>query len=103
MARRGVRDAAFREGQKTESHFRAEQAKQAEADAVTAALLALEGLPDSTSTYDAQRTRPFVNEAWHALYDAHLDQRERAVLSGHTDAVISAVSAPDSRSILTAS
>jgi hypothetical protein len=31
----------------TESYFRAEQAKQAGADAVTAALLTLEGLPDS--------------------------------------------------------
>jgi hypothetical protein len=41
-------EANFREGQKTESYFRAEQAKQAGADAVTAALLALEGLPDST-------------------------------------------------------
>jgi hypothetical protein len=70
-------EANFLEGQKTESHFRAEQAKQAGADAVTAALLALEGLPDSTIA-----VRPFVNEAWHALYGARLKQRERAVLSG---------------------
>jgi hypothetical protein len=40
----GLAEANFREGQKTESHFRAEQAQEAGADAVTAALLALEGL-----------------------------------------------------------
>jgi WD domain, G-beta repeat len=96
-------EANFREGQKTESYFRAEQAKQAGDDAVTAALLALEGLPDSTSVDDAQRTRPFVNEAWYALYGARLRQRERAVLSGHTGVVTSAVFAPDGGRILTAS
>jgi hypothetical protein len=48
-----------------ESYFRAEQAKQAGADEVTAALLALEGLPDSGSGDDAQRTRPLVNAAWY--------------------------------------
>jgi hypothetical protein len=53
-------EANFREGQRTESLVRTEQAKQAGADAVTAALLALEGLPDSASADDAQRTRPFV-------------------------------------------
>jgi WD40 repeat protein len=93
----------FREGQKTESYFRAEQAKQAGPDAVTAALLALEGLPDATSTDDAQRTRPFVIEAWRALYGARLDQRERKVLSGHTETVTSAVFAPEGDRILTAS
>jgi hypothetical protein len=48
-----------------ESYFRAEQAKQAGADEVTAALLALEGLPDSGSGDDAKRTRPLVNAAWY--------------------------------------
>jgi WD40 repeat protein len=94
--------ANFRDGQKTESYFRAEQAKQAGADAVTAALLALEGLPDSTSM-DTQRTRPFVNEAWHALYAARLRQRERVVLSGHTGSVTSAMFSHDGGRILTAS
>jgi MTH538 TIR-like domain (DUF1863)/WD domain, G-beta repeat len=93
----------FREVQKTESNFRSEQAKQTGADAVTAALLALEGLPDATASDDAQRTRPFVNEAWYVLYRARLKQLERAVLSGHTDAVASAVFAPDGGRILTAS
>ena len=67
--------ANFRLSQKTESYFRAEQAKQAGADAVTAAVLTLEGLPDSMSADDAQRSRPFVNEAWYALYGARLAQR----------------------------
>jgi hypothetical protein len=53
----GLAEANFREGQKTESHFRAEQAQEAGADAVTAALLALEGLPDSTASVEAQRPR----------------------------------------------
>jgi hypothetical protein len=87
-------EANFREAQKTESYFRAAQAKEAGADAVTAALLALEGLPDSTSADVTYRTRPFVNEAWNALYRAHLDQRERAILRGHTPPVTSAVFAP---------
>jgi WD40 repeat protein len=96
-------EANFRKGQVTESHFRAEQAKEAGADTVTAALLALEGLPDPTPSDDAQRTRPFVNEAWSALYGARLKQRERTILSGHTDEVNSAVLAPDGGRILTAS
>jgi KaiC/GvpD/RAD55 family RecA-like ATPase len=96
-------EANFRGGQKTESYLRAEQASQAGADAVTAALLALEGLPDSTSADDVQRTRPFVGEAWQALYGARLAQRERAVLNGHTGQVYKAVFAPDGGRILTAS
>jgi WD40 repeat protein len=96
-------EANFRAGQKTESYFRAEQAKQSGADVATAALLALEGLPDSTSADDAQRTRPFVNETWHALYGERLAQRERVVLGGHIGAVYSAVFRPDGGRILTAS
>jgi hypothetical protein len=57
----------FREVQKRDSYFRSEQAKQTGADVVTAALLALEGLPDATASDAAQRTRPFVNEAWNIL------------------------------------
>jgi WD40 repeat protein len=83
--------------------FRAEQAKQVGADAVTAALLALESLPDSTASDEAQRSRPIVNEALNVLYGARLKQRERAILGGHTDSVASAVFAPDGGRILTAS
>jgi hypothetical protein len=95
--------ANFREGRRTESYFRAAQAKQAGADMVTAALLVLEGLPDSTSEDDAQRTRPFINEARNALYNAFLRQREREILSGHTGPVLSAAFSPDGGRILTAS
>jgi WD40 repeat protein len=70
---------------------------------VTAALLALEGLPDSASADYAQRSRPFVNEAWRALYGSRLEQRERVILSGHTSPVTRAVFAPDGGRILTAS
>jgi WD domain, G-beta repeat len=96
-------ESSFRLGQRTESYLRTEQAKQVDADAVTAGLLLLEGLPDLTSADDAQRTRPFVNEAWHALYGVHLKQRERAILGGHTGLINSAVFAPDGGRILTAS
>jgi hypothetical protein len=92
----------FRKGQITESHFRAEQAKAAGGDAVTAALLALEGLRDETSNDELQRTRPFVNEASNELYSARLQQRERRVL-GHSGPVLSAIFSPDGRRILTAS
>jgi hypothetical protein len=101
-AKTGEAKNNFRQGQRTESYFRAEQAKQAGADAVTAALLALEGLPDATSAEDAQ-PRPFVGEAWGALYGARLAQRERAILGGHTGPVTSAVFAPDGGRILTLS
>jgi energy-coupling factor transporter ATP-binding protein EcfA2 len=96
-------EASFRERQRQESLLRTEQARQAGADAVTAALLALEGLPDATSTDVAARTRPFVNEAWRVLYNALLAQRELTVLSGHTGPVSSAVFAPDGGGIVTAS
>jgi len=47
--------------------------------------------------------RPFVTEPWHQLYNAHLKQRERAVLEGHRGTVLSAVFAPDGTLILTSS
>jgi hypothetical protein len=89
----------FGKGQITESHFRAEQAKLAGEDHVLAMLLALEGLPDKVGGID----RPFVNEPWYKLYDAHLKQRERAVLAGHTGPVNSAVFSVDGTRILTTS
>jgi WD40 repeat protein len=86
-----------------ESYFRAEQTKQVGADAVAASLLALEGLPDPTSADDDQRTRPFVNEPWSALYAARHEIRERTILSGHTGGVTSASFAPSGDRILTTS
>ena len=103
-------EANFREAQRTESLFRAEQAQQAGSDAVTAALLALEGLPDRTASDEARRSRPFVREAWKVLFGARLQRRERAILrlrtygtDGDGDGVASGVFAPDGRRILTVS
>jgi WD40 repeat protein/tetratricopeptide (TPR) repeat protein len=92
-----------REAQRSESYFRAEQAKLASHDPVIAALLAVEGLKDGTSDDATQRSRPFVTAAWHALYDAWLHQRERAILVGHSSGVNSALFAPDGTRILTTS
>ena len=89
----------LRKAQISESRIRAEQAKQTGEDHVTAMLLALEGLPDKAGGVE----RPFVNEPWHQLYNAHLKQRERAVLEGHRGTVLSAVFAPDGTLILTSS
>jgi TIR domain/WD domain, G-beta repeat len=94
-----VAQVNLRKAQISESHFRAEQAKQTGEDHITAMLLALEALPDNVGGVE----RPFVNEAWYALYGAHLKQRERAVLAGHKDGVISAVFSADGKRILTAS
>jgi WD40 repeat protein len=62
-------------------------------------LLALEGLPDKVGGVD----RPFVDEPWHNLYEAHLKQRERTILSGHEGTVYRAVYSADGKHILTAS
>src|SRR5262249_42220162 len=83
----------LRRGQITESRFRAEQAKLAGEDHVTAILLALEGLPDKAGEVE----RPFLNEPWHALYGAHVKQRERVVLVGHKGSVGGAVFSADGR------
>jgi hypothetical protein len=101
--RKAEAETNLRKAQVTESYFRTEQAKAAGDDAVTAALLAIEGLRDETSDSEAQRTRRFVNEPWHALYGARLRQQERAVLGGHTGEVYSVVFSPDGERILTAS
>lgn len=86
------------QAQISESHFRTGQAALASNDSVTTILLALEGLPDIPNGVD----RPFVNEAWHALYGATLEQRERSVLV-HSGPVRAAVFSPDSTRIATSS
>jgi hypothetical protein len=96
---RGVAVAQRNTALVSESHFRAEQAKQTGEDHVSAMLLALEGLPDKVGGVD----RPFVNEPWHILYDAHLKQRESVVLADHKGGVYSALFSADSKRILTAS
>jgi WD40 repeat protein len=87
-----------------DSHYRAEQARRIVTDdAVTAVLVALEGLPDENAGDERQRTRPFVNETWHELYSARLRQRERTIFGDHTHTVASAVYSPDGKYVLTAS
>jgi hypothetical protein len=95
----------LQESLRTESQFRAEQAVRSvnTGDAVTGMLLALEGLGDEQAEDDLQRTRPHVPEAEQALYRAWQAQRERAVLTGHTGSVASAVFSPDGARVLTAS
>ena len=78
-------NANLREAQTTQSRFLADLARErrtADADAVTAALLALEALPDAV----AGTARPYVPEAELQLDGAWRDLRERLVL-GHDDAV----------------
>jgi hypothetical protein len=64
--------------------FRSEQAKQAMAadQAVTAMLLALEGLPDARSDDPVYSNRPYVTEAEEALYGALQTRREQAIMPG---------------------
>ena len=87
------------EAQTTQSLFLADQARQQRAlgDAGTAALLALEALPDKA----ADNVRPYVPEAEFELNGALRDLRERIVL-GHDKAVLSAAFSPDGKRIVTA-
>ena len=73
--------------------------QQREADPGTAILLALEALPDTA----AGVTRPYVPEAELQLDGAWRALRERLVLKGHTDHVVSAAFSPDGKRIVTAS
>ncbi len=67
----------------TESRFFADLARQRiDTDAVTAALIAIEGLPDPSSGI----SRPFVVAAERQLYDAIQSQRETYLLRGPTSA-----------------
>src|SRR5262249_508289 len=68
-------------------------------DAGTALLLALEALPDTASG----ASRPYVPEAELSLDGAAHSLRERMVLMGHEDDVLSAAFSPDGKDIVTAS
>src|SRR5262249_50377510 len=98
----------------SESKTRAAQTNRAlqNGDTATAILLALEGLPDPTSTDAVQRGRPDVPEVASVLEKAIKALRESAVLGrnwvgrhrpGDGDGVLSAVFSPDGSRILTAS
>src|SRR5262249_24923711 len=90
---------------RSESLFRAEQARRAAAagDAVAAVLLAVEGLPDAHSDDALQTGRPYMVEAEQALFSAWQSWRERALLTGHKSWLAGAVFSPDGRRVLTAS
>ena len=93
------------QARRSESLYRTEQAARAVAagDSVTGMALALDSLPDQRSNDVMQRTRPYVPAAEQALYEAWNEQKERAILVGHTGPVRSAVFSPDDSRILTAS
>jgi WD40 repeat protein len=93
--------ANLRDAQIAQSHFLAglaQQQRTAEGDAGSAALLALEALPDAL----AGTARPYVPEAELQLDSPWRHLGERLVL-GHADAVRSVAFSPDGRRIVTAS
>lgn len=68
-------------------------------NAVNGMLLALAALPKSI----AKLERPYVAEAELALYNAVLNQHERAVLSGHKSVLWSAAWSPNGQQVVTTS
>ncbi|CAB1063128.1 High-affinity carbon uptake protein Hat/HatR [Olavius sp. associated proteobacterium Delta 1] len=95
------RDDALR----LQSLFLADAAEQqlSKGDAVTGALLALEGLQDLNTSDERQRIRPYVQEAYVSLESNWRGRREQAVLPGHEDWVLSVAFSPDGTRIVTAS
>lgn len=87
------------------SLYRATQSERAlkDNDPVSAAFVALNGVPDLKSSEEFERTRPFFPEAFYALHQAWQQLREKAVLAGHTSVVRAAAVAPDSSFIVTIS
>lgn len=81
----------------------AAQRELSNGDAVTGALLALEGLQDPGSTDKTQRQRPYVREAYFSLQSAWGARREQTLLGGHGESVSCAVFSPDGGRIATAS
>jgi WD40 repeat protein len=76
------------------------------ADPVTAMLVALAGLPDygpAPRSGGGRPQRPYLPALEGRLYEGYLGDHERIVLSGHKDAVLSAVFSPDGRRIATGS
>src|SRR5262249_9124112 len=75
-----------------ESLFLSERADQEEAsgDNATAALVALEGLPNPDVTFARGARRPFVSETEQSLRGALLDRKELHLYAGHQGGVWSA-------------
>jgi hypothetical protein len=92
-------DLQLVKAQTTQSLFLADLARQQRSAGETAALLALEALPDDASGI----ARPYVPESELQLDGAWRDLRERLVLTGHASGVSSAVFSPDGKRIVTAS
>jgi hypothetical protein len=94
-------DRELVKAQTTQSLFLADLARQQRTagDAGTAALLALEALPDDTT----ETARPYVPEAESQLVGAWRDLRERLILSGHGGDLSGAAFSPDGKRIVTAS
>jgi WD40 repeat protein len=95
------RDTAFH----LQSLFLADSAERlvSKGDAVTGALLALEGLKDPKAKDERQRVRPYVPEAYVQLESSWRSRREQVVLAGHKDLVLRAAFSPDGARIVTAS
>lgn len=89
----------------SQSKVLAEFSKQATelGDPATGLLLALEALPDQTSTNEIARIRPHWPPAQVSLDRALRATREIAVLKGHTSVVTSVTVTPDGRNIISAS
>ena len=94
-----------KQSQFTESGLLANAAKEfnENSDPETAALLALEALPDKTSLDKQRNQRHWAPRARVQLDAAVRGLRERLVLKGHPGKVRSAVFSPDGTKILTAS
>src|SRR5262249_37577816 len=90
-------DLQLVKAQTTQSLFLADLARQQRTagDAGTAALLALEALPDDTVGV----SRPYVPEPELQLDGAWRDLRERLVLTGHEQTLASAAFSPDGKRI----
>jgi WD40 repeat protein len=82
VAERDRADGELQRAQIAQSRSLADSSRRASdrSDRSTAALLALEGLPDA----QASKTRPYVEEAERALYNALLVDRELLVISNPT-------------------
>jgi WD40 repeat protein len=91
--------------QLNQSQFLTDLAGQQRAahDQGTAALLALEALPDRASEYDSARTRPLWLQAEDAVNRALEDLQESVVLGSHQGTVYSATFSPDGARVLTGS
>jgi WD40 repeat protein len=100
---RGRANAELVKAQEAQSMLLADVAQKtiAERDLTAAMLLAMAGLPDSSSS--TARSRPYVSEAEGALRRAYLDSQERLLFAGHSGTINSIATSSDGKSIFTGS